>query len=300
MENAEGCWHLEQNDTHYPGQRFQLLQEKIVCERQSNFQSIKVFEHKKFGTVLTLDGCVQCTTFDEFLYQEMLTFLPLCSVSAPSNVLVIGGGDGGIVRELLKDSRVERITLVDIDEEVLNTSKEFIKSMGDSLDDGKVNILICDASVYVQSCSETFDVIIIDLVDDGEEDESPMNFDIFGKEFYGKLRELIKDGGVLAQQTYSPYSNDKLLAAEVELFRCAADQLCYGFVPVPSFPNGNIGILFGRVVKDGETTGTQLRTPSYVITADRAKEMNLRCYYDEFHESCCTLPLAFRDWFYNL
>lgn len=284
-------WHTEQNDSDYSGQRFQLLQDQILCDIQSPYQRIKVFKHKKFGTVLTLDDCVQATTYDEFLYQEMLTYLPLCSVASPEDVLVVGGGDGGIVRELLKDARVKKITLVDIDEMVLDTCKKFIPSMGRYLDHDKVTIVIEDANTYVETCSKMFDVVIVDITDIDVTEK------IFGHKFYTRFKEIVNDGGVVAFQTYSPYQANANLKCEIENLLCCCKMIGYGFAPVPSFPNGNIGILFGRITKDNEGEYKPLNKPVYRITSEMAGEMGLKCYYDEYHESCCVMPLGFRDWF---
>ena len=83
-------WHVEECQSSYPGQKFLLQEEKVLYENKSEYQHIKVFVHEKYGTVLSLDGSVQATTYDEFLYQEMLSFLPLCSHPQPSKVLILG------------------------------------------------------------------------------------------------------------------------------------------------------------------------------------------------------------------
>ena len=294
MTDKSKVWHTEECDADYPGQRFQLLQDEVVCDFKSQYQAIKVFTHKQFGTVLSLDGCVQATTYDEFLYQEMLTYLPLCSVLEPEKVLVIGGGDGGIVRELLKDSRVREIILVDIDEQVMKVCKEHIPSMGKYLEDERVSVIIGDAKEYIKTCDITFDVVVIDVTDyaicSDEENQ------LLGKAFFTQLREIIKDGGVVSYQAFCPYQNNDALKVEIENIKAATKMICYGVVPVPSFPNGNIGILFGRMTKESGKNYEQLDVPVYKISAVKAKEMGLRCYYEKYHISCCTLPLEFSAW----
>ena len=298
MTDAAKVWHTEECDADYPGQRFQLLQDELLCDFESQYQNIKVFKHKKFGTVLALDGGVQATTYDEFLYQEMLAYLPLCSVLEPKKVLVVGGGDGGIVRELLKDSRVKEITLVDIDEQVMQVCKKHIPSMGKYLEEEKVSVIVGDAQEYIKSCNDKFDVVILDVTDyaicSDEENE------LLGKDFYTQLKEIVNDGGVVSYQAFSPYQNNDSLKIEIDNMKAAANMICYGVVPVPSFPNGNIAILFGRIMKEVGKQYECLDIPVYKISAMKAKEMGLRCYYDKYHVSCCTLPLEFSAWFEEL
>lgn len=294
---TDESWHTECCEADYPGQRFQLLEEEVLCSTKSSFQEIRVFKHKKFGTVLSLDKCIQATTYDEFLYQEMLTYLPLCSVSEVKNVLVIGGGDGGVVRELLKDSRVEKITLVDIDKGVMDVCKQYIPSMGKYLDDERVTVVVGDAKDFIKTCGDDeFDIIILDVTDyaivEGEEDNQ-----LLDKEFYTNLRNAMKDGGVVSYQAFSPYQNNGSLRVEIENMKSAANTICYGYVPVPSFPNGNIGILYGRIIKDLTKEHPALGCPVYRISPQKAKEMGLRCYYDKYHVASCSLPLEFSEWF---
>ena len=296
MTEETKAWHVEECDVDYPGQRFLMLQEEVLCDIQSEFQNIKVFKHKKFNTVLALDGCVQVTTYDEFLYQEMLTYLPLCSVSEPIKVLVVGGGDGGIVRELLKDSRVEEIILVEIDKKVMEVCKKHIPSMGQYLDYKKVKVIVGDAKEYIKTCDDKFDVVILDVTDYAISDSDEEN-QLLGKDFYSQLKQIMNDGGVISYQAFSPYQNNDLLKTEIENMRAGAGMICYGYVPVPSFPNGMIGILFGRITKEIDKTYKRLDIPVFKISPKKAKDMGLRCYYDRYHESSCTLPLEFCSWF---
>ena len=295
MTEEKQTWHVEECDDDYPGQRFQHLQEELLCEFQSPFQSIKVYKHKMFGTVLALDGCVQATTYDEFLYQEMLTYLPLCSVKDPKKVLVVGGGDGGIVRELLKDDRVEEITLVEIDEKVMQVCKEHLPFMGKYLENEKVSVIVGDAKEFIKSCTNKFDVVILDVTDYAISSDEENQ--LLGKEFYSQLKEIMNDNGVVSYQAFSPYQNNDFLKTEIENMRAGAGLICYGSVPVPSFPNGMIGILFGRITKEKGKVYDPLDTPSYRISSEEAKKMGLRCYYDKYHVSSCTLPLEFSSWF---
>jgi len=266
--------------------------------------------------VLTLDDCVQGTSYDEFLYQEMLTFCALASVADRQKleVLVVGGGDGGVAREALKDDRVGCVTVVDIDEEVTRTSQKFFPSMGNAFKDQRVNLVIGDAVEYIDKCTATqkkFDVIIIDLTDVAltADDDTNGAERTLNKTTYTKMRNITHHGSIIAEQTYYPYSNNELLKAEMALFQHAVDQIGYATVPVPSFPNGGIGIAFGRVLfhNDSNTQESSsyynhkdLRIPLYRIDAQRAQQMGLNCYYDKYHEAACVLPLQMELWFQEL
>ena len=290
-ENAK--WLEYEDDDTFKGQKFYLKQDKLLAELESEYQIIKVIEHPKFQKTLFLDGCIQLSEYDEYLYHEMLTFLPLCCLDLIQiRALVVGGGDGGTARELLRDPRVSEITLVDIDNEVIETSKELLPFTGHSFNDERVKVIIADATEYIKSCEEgIFDIVLLDIPDYVE------NFD---KQFYRNIKNSVANGGMVALQTYAPLTNDDELEDEVEDFWEAVDDICYGYVPVPCYPNGVNGILFGRVIKESFREYPQLNTPTHLISAQKAEEMGLRCYYDKFHVSACTLPLQFAKWFASL
>ena len=292
-------WHTEEDETEYPGQRFQLEENELIYETKSQYQTIRVFDHVKFGRVLSLDGCVQGSTFDEFLYQEMLTYLPLCSTEDVSKVLVLGGGDGGVAREAVKDPRVKSVVVVDIDEKVVETCRKFIPSMAASFDNPKVTLVIENAKTYLKNQPDnSFNAVILDLTDSParEEDSEPA---FINSDLMRDIRRVLVDGGVLSQQDFAPYSNNILLAKSVGVFKAATTNICYGSVPVPCFPNGAIGICFGRVWKNGQDH-IDLSCPVWKISEDCAVKMGLRCYYDVYHTASCTLPLDFKIWWREL
>lgn len=139
--------------------------EKVLYKGKSAFQEIMVFENAHFGRILVLDGVVQITERDEFFYHEMLTHVVMHSHPNPRNVIVIGGGDGGAVREVLKHDSVEKVYFIEIDEEVINVSKKFFPTVASGIDDKRVEIKCMDGAEFVKGRNGDIDVIIVDSTD---------------------------------------------------------------------------------------------------------------------------------------
>lgn len=139
--------------------------EKVLYKGKSAFQEILVFENAYFGRILVLDGVVQITERDEFFYHEMLTHVVMHSHPNPRNVIVIGGGDGGAVREVLKHDSVEKVYFIEIDEEVINVSKKFFPAVASGIDDKRVEIKCMDGAEFVKGRNGDIDVIIVDSTD---------------------------------------------------------------------------------------------------------------------------------------
>lgn len=139
--------------------------EKVLYKGKSAFQEIMVFENAHFGRILVLDGVVQITERDEFFYHEMLTHVVMHSHPNPRNVIVIGGGDGGAVREVLKHDSVEKVYFIEIDKEVINVSKKFFPTVASGIDDKRVEIKCMDGAEFVKGRNGDIDVIIVDSTD---------------------------------------------------------------------------------------------------------------------------------------
>ncbi len=153
------------NETLYPdwGQRFRFTRQ--LARVQSPFQDIAIFETESHGHVMTLDGVVQITERDEFVYQEMLAHVPLLAHGAAKNVLIIGAGDGGVLKHVLMHKGVERAVMVEIDGEVIELAKRFLPGIGaDAWNDPRANVIVGDGIDYVRQAPDgAFDVIIVDF-----------------------------------------------------------------------------------------------------------------------------------------
>lgn len=171
---------------------------KTLETRQSKFQRVDIVEFEEFGRGLVLDGVIQTTLKDEFIYHEMLSHVPLCTHPAPKKVLVVGGGDGGTVREVLRHP-VQQVDLVEIDDEVINVSKKYLPELASCLDDPRVTVHIEDAQKFVKARSIYYDCVLVDSSD-------PVGpaVGLFAQEFYQDIFNALKDDGVMAAQTESP------------------------------------------------------------------------------------------------
>lgn len=139
---------------------------KVLYDNNSSLQHIQVFENDRFGRVLTLDGVVQTTQGDEFIYHEMLTHVPILAHGNATRILIIGGGDGGMAREVLRHKSVEKVTMVEIDEGVVAFSKTYLPSLSNgAFDDPRLDLVIADGADFMVTSTDEFDVIIIDSTD---------------------------------------------------------------------------------------------------------------------------------------
>lgn len=179
----------------WPGQAMNLKVNQILHHEKSKYQDVLVFESSDYGNVLVLDNVIQCTERDEFSYQEMITHLAMNSHPDPKKVLVIGGGDGGVLREVVKHESVEEAVLCDIDEAVIRLSKKYLPGMSVSYQHPKVKTHIGDGFEFLKAKKNEFDVIITDSSDPEGPAES-----LFQKPYFELLRDALRDGGVITTQ----------------------------------------------------------------------------------------------------
>uniref|UniRef100_A0A1A9VEN2 PABS domain-containing protein n=1 Tax=Glossina austeni TaxID=7395 RepID=A0A1A9VEN2_GLOAU len=142
MDAIHSGWFSEIQNDLWPGQSFSLKVKKILHEERSKFQKIKILDTETYGRCLILDGIIQRTTKDEFAYQEMIAFLPLCCHPNPKKVLIVGGGDGGVSREVVKHPLVEEVYQVEIDDRVVELSKKYLPTMACGFNDKKLNLVV--------------------------------------------------------------------------------------------------------------------------------------------------------------
>lgn len=181
------------------GQRFRI--EKMLHEVLTEHQHLVIFQNPRMGRVMALDGVIQTTEADEFIYHEMLTHVPILAHGAARRVLIIGGGDGGMLREVAKHGSVEHITMVEIDGTVVEMCKEFLPehSKG-AFDDPRLNLVIDDGMRFVATTEEKFDVIISDSTDPIGPGEV-----LFSENFYQACHRCLNEGGILVTQNGTPF-----------------------------------------------------------------------------------------------
>lgn len=214
----------------------QVAVSEHVHHRVTPFQAIDVYDTEALGRVLLLDGHVQLSTFDEHAYHESLVHIPMLSIPSPSRALVVGGGDGGVLRELVKHKSLSRIDMVEIDAGVIEVSREFLPRVSDgALDDPRVQLRIQDAFPFLQLVREPYDLIVLDVTDVYEGEDGALSEQIFTEGFYRDCFAALSETGMIVTQAdnhvFCPYS----LAAILEMFGSVFPKVgCYQ-AAVPSF-----------------------------------------------------------------
>ena len=218
--------------------------DRHLYSEQSEFQRIDIFESKEFGRFLTLDGYMMMTEKDEFIYHEMITHVPMAVHPNPRKVLVIGAGDGGVVRELTRYQQIEHIDMVEIGEMVIEACKQFLPQTACKLDDERVHIHHEDGLKFVRSCENQYDLIIVDSTDPFGPGEG-----LFTKEFYGNCYKALREDGIMVNQHESPfYTEDRaaMQRAHKRIINCFPISRVYQ-AHIPSYPSGHW--LFGFASK---------------------------------------------------
>lgn len=250
--------------------------EAELCRRQSKFQKIELYQTAKLGRLLLLDGIIQLTDFDEFAYHEMMANLPLFAHENPRRVLVIGGGDGGVLRELGRHPELEVMDICEIDEEVIRVAREFLPEISCGFDDPRVKIHIADGSEFVRNHPEEYDVIVVDSTDPGGPGTP-----LFGEEFYRNMKRALRPGGVIATQAESPYLLPEIVARLHAVSRKIFASVGYGAIMVPTYPTGMIGAC---VASDGG----DVRIPKREVPPELAAQ--LRYYTADVHRAAFANP----------
>lgn len=183
-------------ETLYPSWGQQFVMDEVLFEVNTGHQHLVIFKNEQWGNVMALDGVIQTTEKDEFVYHEMMTHVPMFAHGSAKKVLIIGGGDGGILREVLKHPTVESVTQVEIDQQVIDMCVKYLPNhSAGAYDNPKANIVIADGVDFVNSCSEKFDVIISDATDPMGPGEV-----LFTSRFYQGIKNCLKENGVFVAQ----------------------------------------------------------------------------------------------------
>lgn len=263
----------------WPGQAMSLEVKRVLFQTQTAFQDLLVFESATYGNVLVLDGVIQVTERDEFAYQEMLAHLPLYAHPAPSTVLVIGGGDGGVLREVLKHPSVTRAVLCEIDAGVISASKAYLPALAAGFDDARVEVVVADGAAYMAEHQAEYDVIITDSSDPVGPAEA-----LFRPPFYEAMARSLRPGGVVASQGECMWLHADLIAPMVKACRNIFKCVEYAYTTVPTYPSGQIGFL----ICSQEAGEGALRVPKRAPTPEVQK--GLRYYNTELHRAAFVLP----------
>jgi len=272
MDKVINGWFSEMS-TLWPGQAMSLQVEEVLFQGKSDYQDVLVFKSKSYGHVLVLDGVIQATERDEFAYQELLAHLPLCSHTNPEKVLVIGGGDGGILREVAKHKSVKSITICEIDKMVIDVSKKYLPEMAKGFDDPRVNLFIGDGYAYMKARPGEFDVIIVDSSDPVGPAET-----LFQKEFYENMKAALRPGGIICTQAESQWLHLDIIKNLIGMAKDLFTHAEYAFTTIPTYPSGQIGFLLGSL-------GDSCKIPK-----SKLEGVELNYYSPEIHSAAFVLP----------
>lgn len=276
MTATTPAWYHE---TLYPelGQRFRI--DKVIFEEKSEFQHVVIFENAILGRVLALDGVIQVTQRDEFVYHEMMTHVPLVSHQNPQDVLIIGGGDGGILREVLRHP-VRRAVMVEIDPTVVDMCAKYMPSISaGAFDNKKGEVVFADGCRHVKETKDKFDVIIVDSTDPQGPGEV-----LFTEEFYRDCAAALNPGGIMVTQNGVPFFQADELKSSVTKFRKLFQRGgCY-VATIPTYYGGFMAM--GWAAKDGNIgTVTSARRAAWQALGLTTKYYNL-----DIHQAAFALP----------
>jgi spermidine synthase len=224
-------WYQERHNNEVS---FGLHVKKVLHSVQSQYQKVDVFETTGFGRVLTLDGLMMTSERDEFVYHEMISHIPLLATKNPKRVLVIGGGDGGTLREVLRHDCVEEAVLCEIDGEVVEAARRFLPSLAVGLNHPRAKVHIADGVEFVKKCEKnSFDVVIVDSAD-------PIGpgVGLFSGEFYQHVKSILTENGIVIAQCESPWENKFDLAKVYGNLKAAFPDVYSIVGSIPSYPYG--------------------------------------------------------------
>ncbi len=250
---------------------------KKLHEEQSGYQKLSIYQTPFFGKLFTLDDVIMFTERDEFVYHEMLTHLPLCTMPDPKDVLVIGGGDCGCMRELLRHPGIQRVVQCDIDERVTKVCEEFFPWVRKAQSDPRAQIHFADGVEYVDRCRDEFDLIIIDSTDP----KGP-GVGLFLREFYEKVSRALKPGGVMVAQTESPHWDPEMVGAIYREIKSVFKNVHPYVGPVPTYPSGYWSWAWASMDRKHDDH----------FSEKRAQEVTPGCMYynKEIHKAAFALP----------
>lgn len=240
FELGDEKWFKEEVTTHI-GHALRI--DRTLFEGEVDHQHLIVFENEQFGRLFALEGFIQVSTADEFIYHEMVTHVPVFAHGNAKRVLVIGGGDGGAIRELFRHQSIEHVTMVEIEASVVDFSKEWFPTISNgAFDDPRLNLVIDDGAKFVEETDEKFDVIIVDSTDP----VGPGKV-LFTPEFYAGCRRCLTDKGIMITQCGLPFLQPaELKTAHDNQAMSFGDKVDFFAIAVPAYSGGIMTLGYAR------------------------------------------------------
>ncbi|MFB1097775.1 MULTISPECIES: polyamine aminopropyltransferase [Bacillaceae] len=252
---------------------------RSLHSEQTDFQKLDMLETEEWGNMLTLDGMVMTTERDEFVYHEMVAHVPLFTHPNPENVLIVGGGDGGVIREVLKHDKVKKATLVDIDGKVIEYSKKFLPSIAGKMDDPRADVRVGDGFMHIAESENAYDVIMVDST----EPVGPA-VNLFTKGFYAGIAKALKEDGLFVAQTDNPWFKADLISQVYKDVKEIFQVTELYTANIPTYPSGLWTF----------TMGSKVHHPKEV-KAERFQPIETKYYTPELHQAAFVLPKFVQD-----
>ncbi len=253
---------------------------QTLHSEQTEYQQIDIIETEQFGTMLLLDGMVMTTDVDEFVYSEMITHVALNTHPNPRRVLVIGGGDGGTIREIIKHQSVKKAILAEIDGRVIETSIEYFPEIATNLTGNpRVELAVGDGIQYIRDHKNEFDVIIVDSTEPVGPGEG-----LFAKDFYQEVHDALKADGIMVAQTESPWFNQELITRVFRDINSLFPVTRLYTASVPTYPSGLWSF----------TIGSKLYDP-LSVNEEQIVELATKYYTSQLHHAAFVLPQFVAD-----
>jgi len=256
---------------------------KVLFSEQTKYQKIEVLESdSELGRILTLDDLMTATEGDEYYYHEMIAHIPMINHKCPKSVLVIGGSDGGTVREVMKHDTVEHVILCEIDKKVIEVAKKYFPTLSCELDNPKVEIVNKNIFEYIKDKKNQFDIILIDTPD-------PVGpgVGLFNSEFYQNIKDALKTDGIMVVQSESPVAEEDDIKNMYKLLKQVFPIVSSYTSPIPTYPGGNWAWAY---------CSKSIEPLSY-IDEKRAEKISKLCkiYNLQYHKSRYELPTFLDD-----
>ncbi|MFP7169821.1 polyamine aminopropyltransferase [Terribacillus sp. 7520-G] len=252
---------------------------RSLHSEQTDFQKLDMLETEEWGNMLTLDGMVMTTERDEFVYHEMVAHVPLFTHPNPENVLIVGGGDGGVIREVLKHDKVKKATLVDIDGKVIEYSKKFLPSIAGKMDDPRADVRVGDGFMHIAESENAYDVIMVDST----EPVGPA-VNLFTKGFYAGIAKALKEDGLFVAQTDNPWFKADLISQVYKDVKEIFPVTELYTANIPTYPSGLWTF----------TMGSKVHHPKKVDT-EHLQPIETKYYTPELHQAAFVLPKFVQD-----
>ena len=277
---VDGWFH--ERSPMWPHQATSLEVSEVLTSEKSKYQDILLFKNPVFGHVLVLDGAIQLTEKDERIYNENIVHIPLMSHPDPKRVLIIGGGDGGALREAVKHSSVEEVVLCEIDERVIELSKKFLPGLSAGFSHPKAKVIVSDAIQYIKACEDSsFDVIISDTSDPAGPAEA-----LFEKEHCTLLERVLRPDGILCSQGGCIWFDMTMIQKMMKFSREIFPRVEYATFSIPTYPYGSLGFILCSKSAD-----TCFKEPLRSFTKEELDNLEIQIYSKDYHRgSFLTIP----------